>query len=80
MFILRMVSLSVITDKSQKEEATEVTCTFNLVRAIRVRRLQWLGHTYPEVGRGQIVIQGRAAYICAYVCVYARLEIQYEYQ
>ena len=38
----RMVS--VITGKSQKEEATEATCTFNLVRAIRARRLQWLGH------------------------------------
>ena len=39
---IRMVS--VITDNTQKQEATEETCTFNLVRAIRARRLQWLGH------------------------------------
>ena len=38
----RMVS--VITGNTQRQEATEATCTFNLVRAIRARRLQWLGH------------------------------------
>ena len=38
----RMVS--VMTGNTQKQESTEETCTFNLVRAIRARRLQWLGH------------------------------------
>ena len=38
----RMVS--VITGNTQRQEATEATCTFNLVRAIRARRLQCLGH------------------------------------
>ena len=36
--------LSVITGKTQREEASETTCSFNLVRAVRARRLQWLGH------------------------------------
>ena len=36
--------LSVITGKTIRQEAIEESCTFNLVRAIRARRLQWLGH------------------------------------
>ena len=36
--------LSAITGKSYREEAVEATCSFNLLRAIRARRLQWLGH------------------------------------
>ena len=36
--------LSIITGKSQHEEASESTRTVDLVRWIRVRRLQWLGH------------------------------------
>ena len=34
------VILSVITGKTTREEAVEVTCSFNLVKAIRVRSLQ----------------------------------------
>ena len=35
--------LNSITGKSCREETVESTCSFNLLRAIRVRRLQWLG-------------------------------------
>ena len=38
------VMLSVITGKTPREEAVATSCSFNLVRAIRDRRLQWLGH------------------------------------
>ena len=36
--------LSVITDKTQKEEASDGSRTFDLLMWIRARRLQWLGH------------------------------------
>ena len=36
--------LSVITGKTPREEAVATTCSFNLVRAARARRLQWLVH------------------------------------
>ena len=36
--------VSAITGKTPREEAVATTCSFNLVRAIRARRLQWLGH------------------------------------
>ena len=36
--------LSVITGKTIHQEAIKESCTFNLVRVIRARRLQWLGH------------------------------------
>ena len=38
------VMLSVITGNTPRQEAVATTCSFNLVRAIRARRLQWLGH------------------------------------
>ena len=38
----RMVCI--ISGKSPKQEATGAECTFNLVRWIRARRLQWAGH------------------------------------
>jgi len=38
------VMVSAITGKTPREEAVATTCSFNLVRAIRARRLQWLGH------------------------------------
>ena len=37
----RMVSI--VTGRTQKEEATAGTRSFDIVRAIRARRLQWLG-------------------------------------
>ena len=33
-----------ITDKKYKEEVSEGTRTFDLVRWIRARRTQWIGH------------------------------------
>ena len=36
--------VSVITGNTPRQEAVSTTCNFNLVRAIRARRLQWLGH------------------------------------
>ena len=36
--------LSVITGKTQKEEASDGSRTFDLLMWIRARRLQWLGH------------------------------------
>ena len=38
------VMLSVITGNTPRQEAVAESCIFNLVRAIRARRLQWLGH------------------------------------
>ena len=38
------VMLSVITGNKPRQEAVATTCSFNLVRAIRARRIQWLGH------------------------------------
>ncbi len=36
--------LSVISDKTQHEEASVETRTFDLIMWVRARRLQWLGH------------------------------------
>ena len=36
--------LTHITGQTQHEEATKSTTTFDMVRNIRARRLQWLGH------------------------------------
>ena len=38
------VMLSVITGNTTRQEAVAESCSFKLVRAIRARRLQWLGH------------------------------------
>ena len=36
--------ISVFTGKTPRDQAVVESCSFNLVRAIRVRRLQWVGH------------------------------------
>ena len=36
--------LARITGKSYRDEARPSTCTFDLVRSVRVRRFRWLGH------------------------------------
>ena len=36
--------LHLITGKTIREDATQDTCTFDLMRWIRARRAQWLGH------------------------------------
>ena len=36
--------LSVITGNTPRQKTVVKSCSFNLVRVIRVRRLQWLGH------------------------------------
>ena len=38
------VMLSVITGNTPRQEAVAESYSFNLVRVIRARRLQWLGH------------------------------------
>ena len=37
--------MSIITDKTQNQEASKKSQTFDLVKCIRARRLQWLDHT-----------------------------------
>jgi hypothetical protein len=46
--------MSVITDKTQHQEATTKWKTFDLVKWIRARRLQWLGHLL-RMGRDHMV-------------------------
>ena len=36
--------MSVITSKTPRVEVTKDTCTFDLLRWIRTRRFQWIGH------------------------------------
>ena len=38
------VMLSVITGNTPRQQAVTTSCSFNLVHAIRARRLQWIGH------------------------------------
>ena len=48
--------LSRLTGKSIPQEARSATCSYNLVRAIRKRRLKWLGHIL-RAGPGRITYQ-----------------------
>ena len=36
--------MAIITDKTQQQEASKSTQTFDLIKWIRARRLQWIGH------------------------------------
>ena len=51
-----IIMLARITGKSFREEASPLTCTFDLVRSIRLRRFRWLGHIL-RAGEDRLIYQ-----------------------